>query len=53
MSDLDLIYLTVFLTWIALVVVLYLVVNLPKRLYEYIKGRLKAEILLYKKKKKK
>jgi len=47
MSDLDLIYLIMFLLWIMLVVLLYLVWGLPKRLYEDIKGRLKAEIQSY------
>jgi len=53
MSDLDVIYLIMFLIWIMLVVLLYLVLDLPKRLYEDIKKRLKAEILSYKEKKKK
>lgn len=48
MSDQDIIYLTVLLTWIVLVVVLYLILDLPKRVYEYIKKRLKAEIRAHK-----
>lgn len=53
MSDLDILLLIAFLTWIVLVVLLYLVWGLPKRLYEDIKKRLKAEIQSYKEKEKK
>jgi len=53
MSDLDILLLIAFLTWIVLVVLLYLVWGLPKRLYEDIKKRLKDEIQSYKKKEKK
>lgn len=52
MSEPDIIYLSVLLIWIVLVVLLYLILDLPRRVYEYIKKRLKAEILSYKKKKK-
>jgi len=53
MSDLDVIYLIMFLLWIMLVVLLYLVWGLPRRLYEDIKKRLKAEIQSYIEKNKK
>jgi len=53
MSDLDILLLSAFLIWIMLAVLLYLIFDLPRRLYEDIKKRLKAEIQSYMEKKKK